>query len=56
MGQPKKQSDRRGAGNQNVKGTTNVQAIRANDQNVKHANQPQHPEAEHPHQKPAGEK
>ncbi|MDB5385130.1 MAG: hypothetical protein JWM11_776 [Planctomycetaceae bacterium] len=53
MGQPKKQSDRRGLP---VHGQTNEQAIRANDQNVKHTNQPQLPEAEHPHQKPSGEK
>ena len=53
MGQPKKQSDRRG---QPVHGTTNVQKTRPNDENVKHANQPQHPEAEHLHQKPSGEK
>lgn len=53
MGQPKKQSDQRG---QPVHGQTNGQATRETDQNIKHTNQPQHPEAEHLHQKPSGEK
>lgn len=56
MPQPKKQSDQRGQGNQNVKGVTNVQAIRDTDQNTQSKNRPQSPAAEHPHQKLAPEK
>ena len=56
MAQSKKQSDVRGQGGQNVKGVTNVQPIRPTDQNVKSANRPQKPEAEHPQWKPSGEK
>ena len=56
MGQPKKQSDKRGQGGQNVKGTTNVQAIRENDQNTKSEKRPQTPAGEHPNKKLANEK
>ena len=56
MGQPKKQSDIRGQNNQNVKGTTNVQKVRPNDQNLTPAKRPQAPESEHPNQKLSNEK
>lgn len=56
MGQEKRQSDVRGQDGQNVKGTTNVQATRPTDQNIKPANRPQNPEAEHPNRKPSGQK
>jgi len=56
MRQPEKQSDSRGAVGQNVKGSIDVRPLRLNDQNVKHANQPQNPEAKHPHQTTSGER
>lgn len=54
--QPKKQSDVRGQGGQNVKGTTNTQAIRPNDQSVSPKNQPQQPGSKHASKKLSGEK
>lgn len=54
--QPKRKSDVRGQGNQNVKGTTNTQAIRPNNQNVDPKLQPQQPAGKHQNQKLSGEK
>ncbi len=52
MSQSKKKSDIRGQGNQNVKGTTHVQAIRPNDQNITSTNRPDEAEGKHQHEKP----
>lgn len=52
MSQPKKKSDVRGQGNQNVKGTTHVQAIRPNDENISLINRPDEAQGKH-HEKPA---